>query len=230
MLGIDKSLGATSSFFNTLSETTFFSLWSFPNFREKTTNLPLITWPVYGWNYDVLIGGLYPGYSTEWDLGLRGLTLELAFPVTQANAVLKRVRKAFDDELSVNGTVMTSTYRSGINIKFGKPYFDLLGQVTTGTADGADWSKGAMMFDFPTFQPTVNNGLRFNEPFYHNLAAALIAEFPCRPHWTKNTRDVFRLAKKNLDPSYLARFKAVREKFDPKGMYKSVVGEIMGLY
>ena len=98
------------------------------------------------------------------DFGLRGLTLELAFPVTQANAVLKRVRKAFDDELK-KAIVMTSTYRSGINIKFGKPYFDFLGQVTYGTADGADWSKGAIMFDFPSFQPTVGDKLRFNEPF-----------------------------------------------------------------
>lgn len=29
----------------------------------------------------------------------------------------------------------------------------------------------------------------------------LIDEFPCRPHWTKNTREVFGNATKNLDPS-----------------------------
>lgn len=78
--------------------------------------------------------------------------------------MLKRVRRAFDAE-AARGVVMTSTYRSGINIKFGKAYFDLLGQVTYGTADGADWSKGAIMFDFPSFQPSVGDGLRFNEPF-----------------------------------------------------------------
>lgn len=78
--------------------------------------------------------------------------------------MLKRVRRAFDAE-AAKGIVMTSTYRSGINIKFGKAYFDLLGQVTYGTADGADWSKGAIMFDFPSFQPSVGDGLRFNEPF-----------------------------------------------------------------
>jgi hypothetical protein len=38
------------------------------------------------------------GYGTEWDFGLHGHTLEQASPVTQANALLKRVRKAFDDE------------------------------------------------------------------------------------------------------------------------------------
>ncbi|OJD29500.1 fad fmn-containing dehydrogenase [Diplodia corticola] len=213
---------------NIAAETLFFSLWSPPNFHEKTTDTAILSWPVYGWNYDVLIGGLYPGYGTEWDYGLRGLTLELAFPVTQANAVLKRVRKAFDDE-AAKGIVMTSTYRSGINIKFGKPYFDLLGQVTYGTADGADWTKGAIMFDFPSFKPTVGDGLRFNEPFYHTLATTLIDEFPCRPHWTKNTRDVFKQAVKNLDPDHLARFKAVREDFDPNGIFKSVVGEIIGV-
>ncbi|KAB2579938.1 putative fad fmn-containing dehydrogenase protein [Lasiodiplodia theobromae] len=213
---------------NIAAETLFFSLWSPPNFREKTTDKAILTWPVYGWNYDVLIGGLYPGYGTEWDFGLRGLTMELAFPVTQANAVLKRVRKAFDDE-AAKGIIMTSTYRSGINIKFGKAYFDLLGQVTYDTADGADWSKGAIMFDFPSFKPTVGDGLRFNEPFYHKLATTLIDEFPCRPHWTKNTRDVFKQAVKNIDPDHLARFKKVREDFDPNGIFKSVVGEIIGV-
>ena len=29
---------------------------------------------------------------------------------------------------------------------------------------------------------------------------------------------------------HLARFKAVREKFDPQGIFKSVVGESLGLY
>ncbi|KAF1955276.1 FAD/FMN-containing dehydrogenase [Byssothecium circinans] len=224
--------GQNSSFFNQLAETTFFALWSAPNFREKKTDSAILTWPVYGWNYDVLIGGLYPDHRTEWDFGLRGLTLELAFPVTQANAVLKRVRKAFDDEFWQNGKIMTSTYRSGINIKFGKPYFDLLGQVTTDTADGADWSKGALMFDFPTFQPSEGDKKRYNEPFYHKLATTLIQEFPCRPHWTKNTRDVFRqtVEEGKLDPDHLRRFKAVRQKFDPKGIFKSVVGEILGLY
>ena len=213
------------------AETLFFGLWSAPNFKDKQTNAAILTWPVYGWNYDVLIGGLYPGYGTEWDLGLRGITLELAFPVTMANIVLKRVRQAFDDELK-KGIVMTSTYRSGINIKFGKPYFDLLGQVSTNTEDGADWSKGAMMFDFPTFKPTWGDGLRFNEEFYGRLAEALIEEFPCRPHWTKNTREVFNLtmANRKLDSGHLARFKSVRQEYDPQGMFKSVVGEILGLY
>lgn len=214
---------------NQAAETLFFGLWSPPNFHDKKTDKPILTWPVYGWNYDVLIGGLYPGYGTEWDFGLRGLTLELAFPVTQANAVLKRVRKAFDDSAAA-GKTMTSTYRSGINIKFGKPYFDLLGQATTNTSDGADWSKGVIMFDFPSFQPTFGDRKRYNEPFYGALANTLIAEFPCRPHWTKNKREVFQEAKKNIDPGHLQRFKAVREKFDPNGMYRSIVGQILGLY
>jgi L-gulonolactone oxidase len=147
-----------------LAETIFFGLWSEPNFHEKTTNADINKWPVYGWNYDVLIGGLYPDQKPEWDYNLRGYTLELAVPVTQANKLLKRVRELFDAELK-KGIIMTSTYRSGINIKFGKPYNDLLGQVTTNTADGADWSKGAVMFDFPTYRPTFGDHLRFNEPF-----------------------------------------------------------------
>ncbi|KAI1854355.1 hypothetical protein JX265_012524 [Neoarthrinium moseri] len=215
---------------NELIETIFFGLWSAPNFHEKTTDQTIYTWPVYGWNYDVLIGGLYPGQKPEWEYGLRGETLELAFPMTRANDMLKRVRKFFDDEKKEKGITMTSTYRSGINIKFGKPYFDLLGQVTYDTSDGADWSKGAIMFDFPHFKPSIGDGKPYNADFYPRLAKVLIDEFPCRPHWTKNTREVFGNATKNIDPDHLARFKAVREKFDPSGTFKSVVGEILGLY
>lgn len=215
---------------NMLAEEIFFGLWEKPNFREKTTNKDIDDWPVFGWNYDVLIGGLYPDQKAEWDWGLHGKTLELAFPVTMANDMLKRVRSVFDAEFNDRGIVMTSTYRSGINIKFGKAYYDLLGQTTYNTSDGADWSKGSIMFDFPRFKPTVGDGEPFNEGFYPRLAQTLIDEFPCRPHWTKNTRDVFTNAIKNLDPDHLARFKAVRQKMDPNGIFKSVIGQILGLY
>lgn len=196
-----------------LAEEILFGQWESPNFREKTTNKDISEWPVYGWNYDVLIGGLYPDQKPVWEHGLNGDTLELAFPVTQANAVLKRARELFDDELK-KGLIMTSTYRSGINIKFGRPYFDLLGQVTYNTSDGADWTKGAIMFDFPSYKPSVGDGSRFNEPFCkcswrliitsltrsdETFVKALVKEFSCRPHWTKNTREVFELATSNLD-------------------------------
>lgn len=61
------------------------------------------------------------------------------------------------------------------------------------------------------------------------MTATLLKEFPCRPHWTKNTREVFSEGVKNLDPNHLARFKAVRQKFDPNGIFRSVVGEIIGV-
>ena len=99
-----------------LAEEILFGIWEKPNFRLKTTNVEIESWPVHGWNYDVLIGGLYPDQQPEWEYGLHGLTLELAFPVTMANQMLKRVRSLFDAELA-KGIVMTSTYRSGINIK-----------------------------------------------------------------------------------------------------------------
>ncbi|KAH7394460.1 hypothetical protein BKA66DRAFT_301020 [Pyrenochaeta sp. MPI-SDFR-AT-0127] len=227
--------GKTSELSRTFAESLFFGLWSLPNFRTKGSGLPILFFPVYGWSHDVLIGGLYNDtlfekFKTQWDFGMRGLTLELAFPMTRANEVLQRVRKAFDDEKAIYNITMTSTYRSGINIKFGRPYFDFLGQVTNGTEGGADWSKGAIMFDFPTFRPA--DGIRFNEPFYKRLAEALVTEFPCRPHWSKNTREVFSLtvAKNRFNPDYLARFKTVRQAFDPKGIFKSVVGETLGLY
>ncbi|KAK1758592.1 hypothetical protein QBC47DRAFT_294911 [Echria macrotheca] len=214
---------------NMLAEEIFFGIWSKPNFREKTTNKAVDSWPVYGWNYDVLIGGLYPDQKPEWEYSLHGYTLELAFPVTMANQMLKRVRSLFDDELK-KGIVMMSTYRSGINIKFGRAYYDLLGQGTYNTSDGADWTKGAIMFDFPSFRPNVGDHQRFNEPFYHKVANTLIDEFPCRPHWTKNSREVLTKAVKNLDPDHVRRFNEVRKKFDPNGVYRSVVGEILGLY
>ncbi|KAK0633182.1 hypothetical protein B0T14DRAFT_491401 [Immersiella caudata] len=214
---------------NMLAEEIFFGLWSKPNFREKTNNTEIHDWPVYGWNYDVLIGGLYPDQRPEWEYKLAGYTLELAFPVTMANQMLKRVRSLFDAELK-KAIVMTSTYRSGINIKFGKAYYDLLGQGTYNTSDGADWTKGTIMLDFPSYRPTIGDNKRFNEQFYHKVADTLIAEFPCRPHWTKNTRDVIAKSVKNLDPDHLRRYNEVRKKFDPNGIYRSVVGEILGFY
>ncbi|GAM89077.1 hypothetical protein ANO11243_071120 [Dothideomycetidae sp. 11243] len=225
--------GKYSSAVNVAAEAILFTAWSLPNFHDKKTDKSILTWPVYGWNYDVLIGGLYPNTKPEWEYGLHGYTFEIAVPVTQANAFLRRVRALFDAEAKA-GRRMTATYRSGINIKFGRPYDDLLGQVTTNTSDGADWSKGAMMFDFPSFWPMVGDHLRYNEQFCeshedHHLATTLINEFPVRPHWTKNTREVLRQAVKNLDPDHLRRFKAVRRRFDPNGIFKSVVGEIIGV-
>src|SRR4051812_39356924 len=52
---------------NMLAEEIFFGIWSKPNFHEKTKNTEIKDWPVYGWNYDVLIGGLYPDQLPEWD-------------------------------------------------------------------------------------------------------------------------------------------------------------------
>ena len=155
--------GANSSIINLATETTFFTIWSAPNFHDKNTDLPFLFWPVNGWSYDSLIGGLYPNTLPEWDYNLHGKTLELAFPVTQANAMLKRIRELFD-ESEKEGHLMTSTYRSGINIKFGQVFDDLLSQTSTLPQNtDADWSKGTIMFDFPTYLP--DSGVRYNEPF-----------------------------------------------------------------
>jgi L-gulonolactone oxidase len=62
-------------------------------------------------------------------------------PVTQANALLKRIRELFD-EAAAEGKPVTSTYRSGINIKFGMPFDSFLGQTTERVGNvKADWSK-----------------------------------------------------------------------------------------
>ncbi|KAK0185603.1 hypothetical protein F5146DRAFT_1070711 [Armillaria mellea] len=191
--------GQNLSLPNFFSESVLYAIWTAPNFHEKTFDVPLLSWPVYGSAYDVLIGGLYPNEKTEWDYGLHGLTLEFAVPVTQANQLLKRVRELFDQS-AADGKAVTSTYRSGINIKFGKPFDSLLGQTTERVGDvPGDWSKGAIMFDFPTFRPTLGDHHRYNEEWYAMLATTLINEFPVRPHWTKNTRSVFEQAVKNLD-------------------------------
>jgi hypothetical protein len=218
--------GQNASAPNFFSEGVFYALWGAPNFHDKVTNLPLLFWPVTGWSYDVLIGGLYPGTQPEWNYNLHGKTLELAAPVTMANQLLKRVRQLFD-EAAANGTPVTSTYRSGINIKFGKAFDNLLGQTVP--TDNADWSKGTIMFDFPSYRPTTGDHHRYNEAFYDNLIKVLVNEFPVRPHWTKNTRETFKLTVKNLNPDRLARFAKVRKQFDPQGTFKSVVGEIIGV-
>lgn len=73
------------------------------------------------------------------------------------------------------------------NVTVGKAYFDLLGQVTYNTVDGADWSKGAIMFDFPSYRPTVGDQKRFNEPFCRfNVGLCVFrGEADC---WVKTTK------------------------------------------
>ncbi|KAJ7149432.1 hypothetical protein C8R43DRAFT_1007086 [Mycena crocata] len=221
--------GQNSSTANFFSADLFYALWAAPNFHETTFNLPLFSWPVVGHAYEVLIGGLYPNTKPEWEYNLHGKTLELAIPIPLANAALKRVRELFD-QTAAEGKAVTSTYRSGINIKFGKPFDSFLGQTTERVGNRtADWSKGAMMFDFPSFVPTTGDHHRFNEEFYATLATTLINEFPVRPHWTKNTRSIFEQSVKNMDQDSLNRFAAVRAQFDPDKTFRSVVGEIMGV-
>ncbi|KAK3943082.1 hypothetical protein QBC46DRAFT_338804 [Diplogelasinospora grovesii] len=114
-----------------------------------------------------------------------------------ANQMLKQIHSLFDAELS-KGIVMTATYRSGINIK--------------------PLKLGTIMFDFPSFRPTIGDHKRFSEDFYRNLANTLVDEFSCRPHWTNNSRDVISRSIKNLDSDHLRRFKD----FDPNGIYKTM--------
>lgn len=83
---------------------------------DKKTNLQPLSWPVYGYAYDVLIGGPFSDQQPEWAYDLHAYTMELAVPVTQANKLLKRVRQLID-EAAAQGKAVTSTYRSGINIK-----------------------------------------------------------------------------------------------------------------
>ncbi|KAF7288941.1 D-arabinono-1,4-lactone oxidase [Mycena indigotica] len=221
--------GQNSSSANFFSAGIFYGLWSLPNFHETVLDLPLLIWPVIGRAYDVLIGGLYPNQRPEWEYDLHGKTLELAVPVDQGPALLRRVRQLLDQS-AADGKAVTSTYRSGINIKFGRPFDSFLGQTTERIGNRtADWSKGAMMFDFPSFVPTTGDRHRFNEQWYLDLAKILVDEFPVRPHWTKNTRAIFQNSVKNLSPDSLKRFAAVRAKFDPKKTFKSVVGEIIGV-
>ncbi|KAJ3248231.1 hypothetical protein HK104_007736 [Borealophlyctis nickersoniae] len=203
-----------------------FDRWEKPNFRDKKTNKPLETWPVVGWNYDVLIGGLYPNTKPLWDLGTDGYTFELAVPITHATALLKRVRQLFDIE-ALHLKPFAATYVSGINIKFAGPADNFLAQATAKGNPGEDWSKGAIMFDMASFRPS--NGKRFNEPFYAKLAETIIREFPARPHYTKNTREIYTKAKGWLNQEYVQRFRAVKQKFDPNHVFDSVLGQMLGL-
>ncbi|GJJ13322.1 hypothetical protein Clacol_007574 [Clathrus columnatus] len=222
-------MGQDVSWPNFLAEKIFYDIWCAPNFHDKITNKPLKSWPVYGWAYDVLIGGLYPQQLPEWDYDIHGRTYEIAVPVTQANALLKRIRELFD-EAAAQGKPVTTTYRSGINIKFGKSFDSFLGQTTERVGEvKADWSKGAIMFDFPMYQPRGGDHHLYHQEFFTNLARVLADDFPSRPHWSKNTREVLRQTVKNLDNESLQRFSKVRERFDPKRIYHTIVAEIINV-
>ncbi|WDK18139.1 hypothetical protein CGRA01v4_09424 [Colletotrichum graminicola] len=58
----------------------------------------------------------------------------------------------------------------------------------------------------------------------HNLAKVPIDEFPCRPHLSKNMREVLTQSAKNIDPD------AVIERIYLNGISKSVVGEAIVVY
>ncbi|KAJ7907133.1 hypothetical protein B0H13DRAFT_2233495 [Mycena leptocephala] len=204
--------GQNSSTANFFSADTFYALWAAPNFHETTFNLPLLSWPVVGHAYDVLIGGLYPNTLPEWDYDLHGHTLEFAVPVGMGPALLRRVRELFDQS-AADGMAVTSTYRSGINIKFGKPFDSFLGQTTERVGNGA------MMFDFPSFVPTTGDRHRYNEAWYTTLATTLVNE---------NTRTIFGQAVKNLI-KIAAALRCRSCAFDPDKTFRSVVGEIIGV-
>ncbi|KAK1585348.1 uncharacterized protein LY79DRAFT_671119 [Colletotrichum navitas] len=55
-------------------------------------------------------------------------------------------------------------------------------------------------------------------------------EFPCCPHWTKNTREVLAQPAKNIDPDHIVRFEAVTERFGLNGIFKNVVDEAIDVY
>ncbi|KAJ3195491.1 hypothetical protein HDU67_004350, partial [Dinochytrium kinnereticum] len=59
---------------NCIAEDIFAGLFKKPNFRSKKDDSEYEEYPVFGYSYDVLIGGLYKGQKTEWDEGLSGYT------------------------------------------------------------------------------------------------------------------------------------------------------------
>ncbi|KAK6224381.1 hypothetical protein QIS74_02708 [Colletotrichum tabaci] len=96
---------------------------------------------------------------------------------------------------------------------------DLEGMAARTLLDSGRYLATSNMLEFPSFRPTVGDHTRFNEPFWSSSTSSLAA-----PHWTKNTREVFAQAVKYIDPD------AVREQFNPKGIFRSVIGEAIGVY
>ncbi|KAI8999246.1 hypothetical protein BC832DRAFT_217410 [Gaertneriomyces semiglobifer] len=220
-------LEPASNLLNMAFESIAFKRWESPNFRNKTTNQDMKAFPVIGWNYDVLIGGLYPGEKPLWEYGLDGYTFEVAVPMTQSNRLLQRIRQLMDDEAR-KLRPFAATYVSGINIKFASPTDDFLSQATVpGNSPGEDWSKGAIMFDMASFRPRYFD--RYNEPFYKRLYEVIMSEFTARPHYTKCHREVYKLGKPHLNQEYVKRFVQVKKKFDPNHIFDSVLGELLGL-
>ncbi|KAJ3106478.1 hypothetical protein HDU97_006264 [Phlyctochytrium planicorne] len=213
-----KGLG----FLNCIAEDIFAEIFKKPNFKNKVTDESYDSYPVSGFSYDVLIGGLYKGQKIEWELGLTGYTFEIAVPLRKANALLQRVRSLFElSKQPGQGGEVCDTYRTGIAIKFGLPDDAFLSEASSSFTD--EWQDGYIAFDFPTFRPTTGDNKRFNEQWYLNTYATLIEEFNPRVHWGKNNRDIFKNRQLAYEPQNVAKFKAIRSQYDPKGIFINAV-------
>lgn len=86
--------------------------------KKQSHNLPLLSWPVYGSSFEVLlIGGLYSNELPKWAEDLHGKTLELAVPIPLTNQFLKRLPELCD-EAAAQGMPVTATYRRSVIFVF----------------------------------------------------------------------------------------------------------------
>jgi FAD/FMN-containing dehydrogenase len=101
-------------------------------------------------------------------------------------------------------------------------------------SDGKDWKEGetAVFFEMPVYVPVGFSKEEFKiyEKQYVEFASMLINDFSGRPHWGKNRMWSFDLAmQNNRYGSNLVKFKKVRAKLDPDGIFENWFAETLGL-
>ena len=142
---------------------------------------------------------------------------EIAVPARRAQDALVAIKK----HIEANDTCLPLV---GVFIRFAPSEDKTLLAHTT--SDGSDWREGepAVFFEMPVYLPLGFSQQQFEqyERQFVEFAQILIEDFSGRPHWGKNRAWTFDLAvKENSYGANLERFKAVMNKYDPKGVFSN---------
>lgn len=163
-------------------------------------------------------------HLTKKQQGLFQMDWELAVPATHAQKAFIAIRQ-FAKRNKIRLPLV------GSFIRYTKSEDKSLMAYTH--PDNESWKAGGpvVFFEMPVFIPVGFSKERFKkyEKKYVNFAKMLMEKFDARPHWGKNRDWVFKYAKELGRYPNLERFKAVKEKLDPKGIFSNKFSRSLSL-